>query len=76
MFCQQKKLTESNTIHDFKTKSSAKWNRRELLQVDKEHVQKKAKVTSYLSFPGGSVVKNPPAKQEMKFQFSGQEGPL
>ena len=29
-----------------------------------------------LGFPGGSVVKNPPAKQEMWVQFLGWEDPL
>ena len=31
---------------------------------------------SIFSFPSGSVVKNPPAKQEMWVQFLGQEDPL
>ena len=31
---------------------------------------------SYASFPGGSVVKNLPAKQETWFRFLGQEEPL
>ena len=30
----------------------------------------------YMGFPGGSVVKNPPAKQEMRVQSLGQEDPL
>ena len=30
----------------------------------------------YRGFPGGSVVKNPPAKQEMQVQSLGQEDPL
>ena len=30
----------------------------------------------HLGFPGGSVVKNPPAKQEMWVQSLGQEDPL
>ena len=29
-----------------------------------------------MGFPGGSVVKNPPAKQETWVQSLGQEGPL
>ena len=29
-----------------------------------------------MGFPGGSVVKNPPAKQETQVQSLGQEGPL
>ena len=29
----------------------------------------------YMGFPGGSVVKNPPAKQEMRVQSLGQEDP-
>ena len=29
-----------------------------------------------LGFPGGSVVKNPPAKQETQFQSLDQEDPL
>jgi len=29
-----------------------------------------------VGFPGGSVVKNPPAKWEMRVQFLGQEDPL
>ena len=28
------------------------------------------------SFPGGSVIKNPPAKQETRVWFLGQEDPL
>ena len=30
----------------------------------------------FMGFPGGSVVKNPPAKQETWVQSLGQEGPL
>ena len=30
----------------------------------------------FMGFPGGSVVKNPPAKQETQVQSLGQEGPL
>ena len=33
-------------------------------------------VSAYVGFPGGSVVKNPPAKQETWVQSLGQEGPL
>ena len=29
-----------------------------------------------MDFPGGSAVKNPPAKQEMRVQSLGQEDPL
>ena len=29
-----------------------------------------------LVFPGGSVIKNPPANAEMRVQFLGQEDPL
>ena len=29
-----------------------------------------------MGFPGGSVVKNPPAKQEMRVRSLGQEDPL
>ena len=40
--------------------------------------KKKIKITTKSSkgFPGGSVVKNPPAIQEMWVQFQGQEHPL
>ena len=31
---------------------------------------------SFMGFPGGSVVKNPPAMQEMQVHFLGQEDPL
>ena len=33
-------------------------------------------VTGSMGFPGGSMVKNPPAMQEMQVQFLGQEDPL
>ena len=29
-----------------------------------------------MGFPGGAVVKNPPAKQDMQIPSLGQEGPL
>ena len=33
-------------------------------------------MSPYLSFPGGSVIKNPPAMQESQVQSLGQEDPL
>ena len=32
--------------------------------------------SSYMGFPGGSAVKNPPVMQEMRVQFLGWEDPL
>ena len=36
----------------------------------------KGKLLAMLGFPGGSVVKNPPAKQEMQVWSLGQEDPM
>ena len=33
-------------------------------------------MSPYLSFPGGSVIKNPPAMQESQVRSLGQEDPL